>query len=429
MSPMWGLLLLVILFMIGFPVAYAIGISSVFIMACSIGIKWVSIPSAMIQGLDSFTILCIPLFLLSGKLMNRCGITDRLFSFCRVLVGWLPGGLGHVNILASFIFAGMSGTAVADAAGLGQIEIRAMEANGYDRDFSAAVTGASSTLGPMIPPSLVLVIYGMVSGESVGALFMAGILPGIVMALLMMGLVAFYAIKRKYPRDSFPTVKAALQALLNGILPLMTPVIILLGIYTGIFTPTEAAAVCLMYAAFLGIFVYRAITFKQFVEVVQETVLEAAPICAMVGISTLLGNVLTQSMIPQKLMGSVLSGVTNKWMFLLLLNIGLLLVGMFMDSSAAVTILTPIIYPIAMSFGINGIQLGIVMILNLLIGVLSPPFGVVLFTLERVAKLPMKKLIKALIPWFVILLLSLAVVTIFPGVSTFLPTMMGYNIG
>lgn len=212
MSPVWGLLVLVVLFMMGMPVAYAIGISSVVIMAASTGIKWVTISSAMIQGLDSFTILCIPLFLLSGKLMNRCGITDRLFTFCRALVGWFPGGLGHVNVLASFIFAGMSGTAVADAAGLGQIEIRAMEANGYDRDFSAAVTAASSTLGPLIPPSLVLVVYGMVSGESVGALFMAGILPGVVMALLMMGLVTYYAIKNQYPRDPFPTGKQVLEA-------------------------------------------------------------------------------------------------------------------------------------------------------------------------------------------------------------------------
>lgn len=285
MSPVWGLLVLVVLFMMGMPVAYAIGISSVVIMAASTGIKWVTISSAMIQGLDSFTILCIPLFLLSGKLMNRCGITDRLFTFCRALVGWFPGGLGHVNVLASFIFAGMSGTAVADAAGLGQIEIRAMEANGYDRDFSAAVTAASSTLGPLIPPSLVLVVYGMVSGESVGALFMAGILPGVVMALLMMGLVTYYAIKNQYPRDPFPTGKQVLEAFRGGILPLMTPVIILLGIYTGIFTPTEAAAVCLMYAAFIGIFVYKAIDIKGFMAVVQETVREATPICAMVGIS------------------------------------------------------------------------------------------------------------------------------------------------
>lgn len=428
MSPVWGLLVLVVLFMMGMPVAYAIGISSVVIMAASTGIKWVTISSAMIQGLDSFTILCIPLFLLSGKLMNRCGITDRLFTFCRALVGWFPGGLGHVNVLASFIFAGMSGTAVADAAGLGQIEIRAMEANGYDRDFSAAVTAASSTLGPLIPPSLVLVVYGMVSGESVGALFMAGILPGVVMALLMMGLVTYYAIKNQYPRDPFPTGKQVLEAFRGGILPLMTPIIILLGIYTGIFTPTEAAAVCLMYAAFIGIFVYKAIDIKGFMAVVQETVREATPICAMVGISTLLGNVLTQSMIPQTLMGQVLESVHSKWVFLLLLNVGLLIVGMFMDSSAAITILTPIIYPIAIGFGINGIHLGVVMILNIVIGVLSPPFGVVLFTLERVAKLPMKRLIKALLPWFAILLLALAVVTIFPSISTFIPSKMGFQI-
>ena len=428
MSPMWGLLLLIILFMLGFPIVYAIGISSVFIMAFSTGIKWMSITSSMISGLDSFTILCIPLFLFAGKLMNRCGITDRLFDFCRALVGWLPGGLGHVNVLASFIFAGMSGTAVADAAGLGQIEIRAMESNGYDRDFSAAITGASSTLGPMIPPSLVLVVYGMVSGESVGALFIAGVLPGVVMAVMMMGLVAYYALKRHYPRDHFPSGRAVWQALKGGLLPLLTPVIILLGIYTGIFTPTEAAAICLVYSAFLGVLVYRAINWKEFVEVLHETVIESVPICAMVGIATLLGGVLTKAMIPQTVMRTLLGGIGSKWIFLLLLNLALLVVGMFMESASAITILTPIIYPAAMSFGVNGIQLGIIMILNLLIGVLSPPFGVVLFTLERVAKLPMARLVKALIPWFVLLLGSLAIITIFPQVSIFLPSLMGFKV-
>ncbi|MCI9376275.1 MAG: TRAP transporter large permease subunit, partial [Oscillibacter sp.] len=201
MSPIWGLLLLVVLFLAGFPVPYAIAGGAMFIMKFSTGMKWMSITSNMIGGVNSFTILCIPLFLLAGKLMNECGITDRLFRSARAIIGWVPGGLGHVNILASFIFAGMSGTAVADAAGLGQIEIKAMEDAGYDRDFSAAITASSSTLGPIVPPSMPLVVYGMVSGVSVGALLVAGVLPGIVIALCMAALVTVYAIKRKYPRD------------------------------------------------------------------------------------------------------------------------------------------------------------------------------------------------------------------------------------
>lgn len=199
MNPMWGLLLLLVLFLIGLPVSFSLGISSIFIMYCSVGIKWATISGQMVAGINSFTILAVPLFLLAGNLMNACGVTDRLFKFARTLVGWLSGGLGHVNVLASFIFAGMSGTAIADASGLGRIEIKAMEDAGYDKDFSCAITAASSTLGPIIPPSMPLVVYGTISGASVGALFLAGVIPGVIMALLMMVMVFVIAKKRHYP--------------------------------------------------------------------------------------------------------------------------------------------------------------------------------------------------------------------------------------
>lgn len=427
MSPVWGLLVLIILFLIGFPVPYAVAMSAVFIMQFSTGIKWMSITSNMIGGINSFTILCIPLFLFAGKLMNKCGITDRLFRSARAVIGWVPGGLGHVNVLASFIFAGMSGTAVADAAGLGLIEIKAMEDAGYDRDFSSAVTAASSTLGPIIPPSMPLVVYGMVSGVSVGALFIAGLLPGIVMGLCMAALVSFYAVKRKYPRDKFVSVKETFNAIKDGILPVFTPVIIILGIYTGIFTPTEAAAICVLYASLLGIFVYRSLTLKAYWEVLKETVAEAGPICILLAASTLFGTALIKASIPQNLIAALMTVIHNKWVFLLLLNIALLIVGMFMETVSAITILTPIIYPMAVAFGINGIHLGIMMVLNLMIGVVSPPFGIVLFAISKVAKIDMGSLIKALIPWFITLLAALSILAIFPSISTILPTMM--NLG
>jgi len=427
MSPVWGLLVLITLFLIGFPVPYAIAMSAVFIMQFSTGIKWMSITSNMIGGINSFTILCIPLFLFAGKLMNKCGITDRLFRSARAIIGWVPGGLGHVNVLASFIFAGMSGTAVADAAGLGQIEIKAMEDAGYDRDFSSAVTAASSTLGPIIPPSMPLVVYGMVSGVSVGALFIAGVLPGIVIGLCMAALVSFYAVKRKYPRDKFVSCKETFRAIKEGILPVFTPVIIILGIYTGIFTPTEAAAICVLYASFLGIFVYKSLTLKAYWEVLKETVAEAGPICILLAVSTLFGTALIKASIPQDLIAALMTIIHNKWVFLLLLNIALLIVGMFMETVSAITILTPIIYPMAVAFGINGIHLGIMMVLNLMIGVISPPFGIVLFAVSKVAKIPMGNLIKALVPWFIALLVALSILVIFPSISTILPSMM--NLG
>ncbi|MBU5435133.1 TRAP transporter large permease [Pseudoflavonifractor sp. MSJ-37] len=424
MSPIWGLLILVVLFLIGFPVPYAIAGGAMFIMNFSTGMKWMSITSNMISGVNSFTILCIPLFLLAGKLMNECGITDRLFRAARAIIGWVPGGLGHVNVLASFIFAGMSGTAVADAAGLGQIEIKAMEDAGYDRDFSASVTAASSTLGPIVPPSMPLVVYGMVSGVSVGALLVAGVLPGIVIALCMAVLVSYYAIKRKYPRDKFVSWKQTFHDLAGGILPALTPVIIILGIYTGIFTPTEAAAICVVYASFLGIFVYKELTLKRYWAVLKQTVVEAGPICILLAVSTLLGSVLIKANIPQTLIAGLMTIIHSKWTFLLLLNLAFLVVGMFMETVSAITILTPIIFPMAQAFGVNGIHLGIILVFNLMIGVISPPFGVVLFAVSRVGKLPMGRLIKALIPWFIMLLVALTILVVFPDLSTFVPSLM-----
>ena len=427
MSPIWGLLILVVLFLIGFPVPYAIAGGAMFIMQFSTGMKWMSITSNMIGGVNSFTILCIPMFLLAGKLMNECGITDRLFRAARALIGWVPGGLGHVNILASFIFAGMSGTAVADAAGLGQIEIKAMEDAGYDRDFSAAITAASSTLGPIVPPSMPLVVYGMVSGVSVGALLVAGVLPGIVIALCMAALVSIYAHKRKYPRDKFVSWNKTIHDLAGGILPTFTPVIIILGIYTGIFTPTEAAAICVVYASFLGVFVYKELTLRRYWGVLKQTVVEAGPICILLAVSTLLGSVLIKANIPQTLIAALMTVIHSKWMFLLLLNLAFLVVGMFMETVSAITILTPIIFPMAQAFGVNGIHLGIILVFNLMIGVISPPFGVVLFAVSKVGKIPMGRLIKALVPWFAVLLIALAILVIFPSLSTLIPSLM--NLG
>ena len=243
---------MLILFLLKEPIYVSIGLTGIALMLTRGGIKWGIISQYLYTGTNSFTLLSIPLFLLAAKLMNTGGITRRLFAFCMKVVGWLPGGLGHVNVLASVIFAGMSGTAVSDAGGLGSIEIQAMRENGFDNEFACCVTAASSTLGPIIPPSIPLVVYATVSGASVGALFMAGIVPGIVMALIMMALVFFYAKKRNYPKTKFPTGKEFLKALKEGILPLMAPVILLVGIYGGVFTPTESAAVVVMYSLLLS---------------------------------------------------------------------------------------------------------------------------------------------------------------------------------
>ena len=340
---------------------YSLGLSALFIMTCSGGVKWATVCGQMVAGINSFTILSVPLFLLAGNLMNRCGVTDRLFRFARVLVGWLPGGLGHVNVLASFIFAGMSGTAIADASGLGRIEIKAMEDAGYDKDFSCAITSASSTLGPIIPPSMPLVVYGTISGASIGALFLAGVIPGAIMALMMMGLVTVISIRRKYPKDALPGFRQLLRACKEGFLPCLTPVIILLGIYTGIFTPTESAAIAVVYAAALGLFVYREVDFKGICEVVRQTIGDSVGLCALVATSNLFGTALVRARIPQTITASVMGGIDHEVVFLLLVVVMLLVVGMFMETVSAIAILTPILVPIATSLGVDLVHLGIVM--------------------------------------------------------------------
>lgn len=428
MDPMLGLLLLLVLFLIGFPVVYSMAAAALFVMVASTGIKWVTVGSMLITGLNTFTILSIPLFLMAGKVMNACGITDRLFRFARSIIGWLPGGLGHVNVLASFIFAGMSGTAIADASGLGMIEIKAMEDAGYDKPFSCAVTSASSSLGPIIPPSMPLIVYGTVAQVSVGALLLAGVLPGVLMAILMMILVAIYAIVRKYPRDVKPTLKSVWEGLKIGIFPSLTPIIILLGIYTGIFTATEAAGIVVIYSAILGVFVYRELDLKGLFNVLKSTVVDAIGICVLLATATLFGQVIVRATIPQQLVKMVMAGIDNKYVFLLLINILLLIVGMFMETVSAITILTPILLPIATAFGIGGVHLGLIMVLNLMIGVISPPFGVVLFAVNRVGNIQIIDLVKALIPWYFILLVALFFVTMFPWISEIVPTMAGLRV-
>lgn len=422
------LLVFVIMMLCGIPVAFSIGISSVLGMAMNQGIQWGTLASSSLSGINSFTFLAIPLFLMAGKLMNTGGITHRLFRFAKDLVGWLPGGLGHVNVICSVIFAGMSGSAVADAGGLGAIELKAMRDDGFDDDFTCGVSACSSMLGPMIPPSIPLIVYGTISGASIGALFLAGVLPGVLMALIMMAVVFVYAAVKKYPRSKFPTVHEFVTGFNEAFLSLLTVVIILLGIYTGIFTATEAAAIVVLYAMFLSVVVYKEVSLKDLGVMIMETVHDSATIGLIVAFSAMFGSVLVRSMVPQKIAMAISGVVTNKVMLILLINVFLLVVGMFMDATAAITILVPILLPLIKTWGISPVQFGIMFVLNMGIGSLTPPFGILIFVMSKVSGLPAIRLIKAYIPWIAAMIAALLLISFIPQLSLALPIAAHYAV-
>ena len=418
----------------------------------------------MVSGIDSFPLLAVPFFILAGNLMNNAGITNRIYNYALALVGWLKGGLGHVNVLGSVIFAGMSGTAIADAAGLGTIEIKAMKDHGYDTEFAVGVTAASATLGPIIPPSLPFVIYGMMANVSVGALFLAGILPGLMMALLMMLTVAYFAhkngwgadIKFEWPRVikalaetavvvgwplalwvlitklGFPpqlTVFAGLIVLFaadrlfnfQAVLPIMTPVLLIGGMTTGLFTPTEGAIAACVWAMVLGLAWYKTLSWTMFVKVCLDTVETTATVLFIVAAASIFGWMLTATGVTTAIASWVLAFTKEPWVFLLIANLLMLFVGCFLEPTAAITILVPILVPICQKLGIDLVHFGLVMVLNLMIGLLHPPMGMVLFVLARVAKLSVERTTMAILPWLVPLLGSLVIITYFPNLVLWLP--------
>lgn len=422
------LIAMLVLFMLKVPIYVSMSLAGCALMFATGKMRWTLLSQYLYTGTDSFTLLSIPLFLLAAKLMNSGGITKKLFDFCMKVVGWLPGGLGHVNVLSSVIFAGMSGTAVSDAGGLGTIEIKAMNDNGFDNEFSCCVTAASSTLGPIIPPSVPLVVYATVSGASVGALFMAGIVPGLVMALFMMALVTVFAVVRHYPRSKFPTGGEFFKALKEGFLPLMAPVILLAGIYGGVFTPTESAAIVVLYSLFLDVAIYRDLTVKKFIRILKETVRDAVTIALIIAGATFFGYVATRAKIPQMILSAMTSVVSSKTAFLLIINIFLLIIGCFLETASAITIVVPLIMPMLAAYNVNLTQFGIVMVLNLMIGLLTPPFGLVLFVISKIGNISIGRFSKALVPWMICLIAALLLITFVPELSLTLPAALGMSV-
>ena len=420
-------IMLVVLFsllIIGVPVGIALAGSSMLWVLMSGSVPDFVVIHRMVSGVDSFPLLAIPFFILAGNLMNSAGITNRIFAFATACIGWLRGGLGHVNIIASVLFAGMSGAAVADAGGLGTIEIKAMRDAGYDDDFAVAVTAASSTIGPIIPPSLPMVVYGVMASASVGQLFTAGFIPGLLMAVALMLLVAWYAKKRNYPRDKRFSIRLLGTTFKRAFLSLMTPVIIVGGILTGVFTPTEAAISACVYALILGVVVYRTLTWKRLFHVSMDTIETSAIILFIVAAASIFAWILTSNRVTEQF-ANILMGMTeNPLLILLMLNLVLFIVGCFMETVAAITILVPVLLPIAVGVGVDPVHFGVIMVLNLMIGLLTPPVGMVLYVLSRVAGISFERCSAATLPFLFPLLVVLALITFVPTFSMWLPTLI-----
>ena len=379
----------------------------------------------MAGGIDSFPLLAVPFFILAGNLMNSAGITNRIYDFAVALAGWTRGGLAHVNIIGSVIFAGMSGTAIADAAGLGTIEIKAMKDHGYSTEFAVGVTAASSTLGPIIPPSLPFVIYGMMGNVSIGALFLGGVIPGAVMTIFMMAYVYYCARRYNMGRDQAFRWKVLGVTFIAALPALLTPAIIIGGMTFGWFTPTEAAIAACAWAMILGIFLYRTLSPKQFYKVTMDTIETTAGVLLIVAAASLFGWVLTTTRVTEYATDALLSVTDNRYVILLLANVVLLVVGCFLEPVASISILVPVLMPVILKVGIDPVHFGVVMTLNLMIGLLHPPLGMVLFVLSRIAKLSLERTTMAILPWLIPLLMSLVAITLIPELTLWLPRLAG----
>jgi tripartite ATP-independent transporter DctM subunit len=375
-------------------------------------------------GINSFPLLAVPLFIMTGYLSNAGGLADRLFRLLLCLFGRIPGSLGYVNVVSSVLFSWMSGAAIADAAGLGSVLVPAMKKRGYDEGFALGLTGASSMIGPVMPPSIPAIIYAVTAGVSVGALFFAGILPALILGAILCGTVFIKARRHPVGDDHEDAGVPLHKALLDALPVLLTPVIILGGILGGIFTPTEAAAAAVMYVLFLGV-CFRTLSFSSLHEVLQRTAATTGTIMLIVSAAGLFGWIIAREQGPQAVAEALLQFTDNPWVFLLLINVALLLIGMLLEPVAALLITVPVLLPVASQFGIDPLHLGVVMILNLVIGLLTPPIGLVLYVLSSVTDCPVQRVVRGTVPFLVPLVLTLLIITFFPAVSLWLPGLLG----
>lgn len=417
---------LIIFLLTGMPIAFGVGLAVAFTI-----IMWGEAPlimnfQQMYQGIDSFTLIALPMFVWAGDLMGKGGIISDLLLLCNVLCGKVRGSLAHANIIGSMFFAGISGSATADTAAIGGALIPAMVEDGYDPDFSVAVTASSSVIGPIIPPSMGMVLFGSVASVSVSALFIGGVIPGILLGLSLMMVAAYYSHKRNYPKNTRKyTAKEIIVSVIKGIPSVMLMVIILGGILGGVFTPTEASAVAVVYAILIGVFYYRCLTLKTIITSLCDSMAMAGSVLVIVAVSYPLGWLVAMGQIPVLVSEFILSVTSNKYIVLFMMNIFLLFLGCIMDANCNLLIFAPILYPIAMSFGINPVHFGVMFVLNVIIGLATPPFGTCIFIAAGIGKISMERAMKAILPFCIAEFIVLMIVTYFEPTVTFLPKLFG----
>jgi len=411
------------LMLVGVP----IGIAMIFV---SLGYFWYAgrgmflAVQRMVDGLDSFPLLAVPLFILAAAILNSAGITNHLFGFARALVGHVRGGLGHVNVLASLFFSGMSGSALADAGGLGKMEIEAMRKAGYDDDFSGSITAASSIIGPLVPPSITMVLYGVIANVSIGQMFLGGVVPGVLCAVALMIMISIIARRRDYPRDPRQSLPEIRRLFWKSLPALLTPLVIIGGIFSGYFSPTEAAAVTVLYAILIDLVFYRELTWRRLWDAVYETSATAASIATIVAGVSLFSFIFAREQAPQQIAEVFLAIADSPLMFLIAVNLMIFVLGCFIESLVILLVIVPILVPIASTFGIDPIHFGIIVVLNLMISIMTPPMGMALFVVSQVSGIPFQRMAWAIMPWLIPPIVVLILVCMFPVLATGLPSLI-----
>lgn len=422
------LFLFFILFSLGgVPIAFSLGVSSLVYIWVN-DITLILVAQKMFTGMDSFLLTAIPLFILAGNLMNAAGLTQELIEFSKIFVGRIRGGLAYANVLISMIFAGMTGAGVSDTAAVGSIMIPGMTKDGYQKDFATAVTAISSTIGPIIPPSIPFIVYGSITGISIGALFLAGIIPGILLGASQMLIILMQSQKHTFPRlETGFTLIEMVRISKDALLALLMPVIILGGIVGGIATPTESAGIAAFYAFAVGVFIRRKIKFNDLITVFIQTGVTTGAVMILMGTAAIFSYILTTEFFPQQLAAAVLSITDNKIIILLLVNIVLLVFGMFLDVVPALLVMTPVFLPLVKMVGVDPLHYGVFCVLNLVIGLATPPVGMCLFVGANIANLSIEKVSKALLPFLIGVVMVLMLVTYWEPVSLLIPEFLGYK--